>query len=157
MVRKSIIFWFSFSLLLGTVAILAIYRAWPLLFPKITEAAPLDPQCDLRTDACSSAFPSGGQVRFQIRPKAIPVLKPLALEVQLEGIMPQGVEVDFSGTDMNMGYNRATLERDGSNHWRGKIILPACARDHMEWEAKVLLKTDEKILAAPFRFSTYRN
>ncbi len=157
MVRKSIIFWLSFSLLLGTVAILAIYRAWPLLFPKITETAPLDPQCDLRVSACTSFFPSGAQVRFQIRPKTIPVLKPLALEVQLESILPQGIEVDFSGTDMNMGYNRATLERKENNRWVGQAVLPACVRDHMQWEATVLLRTEEKILAAPFRFSTYQN
>ena len=35
-------------------------------------------------------------------------------------------------------------------------ILPVCVRNAMEWEAKVLVRTDEGLVAAPFRFITVK-
>jgi hypothetical protein len=36
-------------------------------------------------------------------------------------------------------------------------MLPVCVRDVMSWEAKILIRTQEGLTAAPFRFDTYRS
>lgn len=100
-------------------------------------------------------MPGGGKVQFGIEPRSIPVLRPLALTSRVEGLNPRSVEVDFAGTDMNMGYNRIALESVGEGGWKGEATLPVCVRSRMSWEARVLLHTDAGIMAAPFRFDTF--
>jgi hypothetical protein len=134
-----------------------VYRAWPILFPSVTAAAPLDPGCDLREGPCTGGLPGGGRIRFEVRPPTIPVLRPLSLTVTLDGVEAGGVEVDFAGTDMNMGYNRVSLRQAAPGRWQGEAVLPVCVRDVMGWEATVLLDTPRGLMAAPFRFDTYRS
>jgi hypothetical protein len=144
------------SLLLALIAGL-VYRAWPILFPPVTASATLDPSCDLRAGPCTGRLPGGGSVRFHIEPETIPVLRPLVLTVQLDRVEARGVEVDFAGTDMNMGYNRVSLSQAAPSRWRGEGMLPICVREVMRWEATVLVDTDQGLMAAPFRFDTYRS
>jgi hypothetical protein len=79
----------------------------------------------------------------------------LKLSVHTQGIDAHRVEVDFSGVDMNMGFNRVTLEPIGPGDLSGAGMLPACVRARMTWQAKILLYTDAGLMAAPFRFDTY--
>ena len=146
---------------LGSVLTLAaigvtLVKVWPLLHPRVIAVAPLDPECDLQAGPCTAVFPDGGRVRFGIEPRPIPVVQPLVLRVRTEALEASRVEVDFSGVDMNMGFNRATLHREGPGTYRGKGILPVCVRARMAWEARVLVQTPEGTLAAPFRFDTVR-
>jgi len=131
-----------------------VHQIWPLLNPEITETAPLSSDCDLKAGPCRVTFADGAWVSFAIEPRNIPVVKPLQLEVTLDGLEPSSVEVDFQGTDMNMGYNRAALSEHTAGRFTGTAILPVCVRTSMEWEAKILLHTDRGLLAAPFRFIT---
>ncbi len=142
------------ALLGGMLLVVAVYKIWPMLNPDIAETAPLDASCDLRAGPCTVVFSGGGRVSFDIDPRDIPVVKPLVLNVKLEGLAASSVEVDFQGTDMNMGFNRAPLQPAGADRFSGGGMLPVCVRYAMEWEAKVLLQTDRGLLAAPFRFIT---
>lgn len=142
--------------LLVAVSGLAVYQVQPLLNPHPILSAPLDPACDLRAGPCAARFPGGGELTFEILPNAIPVLAPLTLRVQVTGLEPTGVEVDFSGVDMNMGFNRVSLNAGEAGRFEGEGMLPTCVRDHMAWEAEVLLQTRAGLLAAPFRFETIR-
>lgn len=141
--------------LLAVIAGVAIHKARPLLNPEPVLSAPLDPSCDLRLGPCTAIFP-GGQLSFEIQPRSIPVLAPLTLRVEVRGLEPSGVEVDFSGVDMNMGFNRVGLQSAGVGGFEGQGMLPTCVRDRMAWEAKVLVQTPAGLLAAPFRFETIR-
>lgn len=140
---------------LGAMGAVA-YGVWPLLFPEVMETAALDEDCDLRAGPCASQLPGGGSVSFQIQPASIPVMQPLQLEVMLEGAEASAVELDFRGVDMNMGLNRARLDAQADGRFRGEGILPVCMSQRMLWEARVLLKTDRGMVAAPFRFWTVR-
>ncbi len=151
---KNNMLWAVAGLLAISLIAVAVYKIWPQLNPKVAELAQLSHDCDLRAGPCSNVFSDGGSVSFGIEPRDIPVVQPLSLEVRLEGIEADRVEVDFQGTDMNMGYNRAELAQDGSGRFIGKGMLPVCVRYAMEWEAKVLLHTGRGLLAAPFRFIT---
>ena len=91
----------------------------------------------------------------EITPRRIPPAEKLELWVRTHSIDARQVEVDFAGVDMNMGFNRATLDPIGPGEFAGPGMLPVCVRARMTWEARVLLHTDEGLAAAPFRFDTY--
>lgn len=149
--------WLIAGLVAAGVIAAALFQAWPLLHPQVVARAPLDPDCDLRAGPCQVAFAEGGEVGLAIEPRAIPVMRPLRLTVDLSGLDPLWVEVDFAGTDMNMGYNRVKLLPAGSGRFEGEAMLPVCVRERMTWEAQVLLQTPRGLLSAPFRFDTWRS
>ena len=148
--------WLAGGGVFAAMAAGAFYIAWPLLNPDIVAAAPVDPACDLRRGPCTATLPDGGRVRFELEPKTLPLLEPLAIDVRVEGLRVHSVQVDFAGIGMNMGYNRPTLAPDGEGHYVGSTVLPVCIRYRMDWEAKVLMRTAKGLLAAPFRFSTFK-
>jgi hypothetical protein len=146
--------WLVVGLLFAALTGVALYKAYPLLNPQAAVRAPLNPQCDLRGGPCEVVFPDGARVKFGIEPRAIPVVKPLRFEVEMQGIEATAVEIDFQGTDMNMGFNRAKLSAAGEGRFAGDGMLPVCVREAMEWEAKVLIETNAGLMEAPFRFIT---
>jgi hypothetical protein len=154
--RTHLAYWGIGVAVFTAVAVLAFWNVWPLLNPAVVASAAIDPACDLRTAACTSRLPTGGTVTLAIEPRSIPVMEPVRLEVSVEGLSASGVEVDIAGVDMNMGYNRPVLQRQGDGRYAGETTIPVCVRNRMDWEAKVLVRTPEGIVAAPYRFSTFR-
>jgi hypothetical protein len=146
--------WGVVVVLFLALALVAGYKVWPLLNPRISARAPLDPDCDLRAGPCTARFAEGGTVALRITPAQIPLVQPLQLEVTLRDMQARRVEVDFQGVDMNMGYNRPSLKQASAGRFIGQGMLPVCVRYAMEWEARVLLHTESGLLAAPFRFIT---
>jgi hypothetical protein len=148
--------WSILGLLFFAVCVVALYRVWPLLYPEIVIEVPADPACNLRAGACVSPFRDTASVSLSIEPRDIPLVKPLQLEVDLQGIAADSVEVDFSGVDMDMGFNRFKLEAVGEGRYKAQGILPVCVRDAMEWEAKVLIRIPEGVASVAYRFMTVR-
>ena len=95
-------------------------------------------------------------MQFGLSPTTLPLLEPLAIDVRLDGLRTFGVEVDFAGVDMNMGHNRPSLRQEGEGRYVGTAILPVCVRYRMDWEARVLVRTRDGLVAAPFRFATFK-
>lgn len=149
--------WLVLLILLAAISGVSVYKLSPLLSPEPMLLAPLDPACDLRATPCVARFPGGGELTLEVEPRAIPVVTPLVLSVSMKGIQASRVEVDFAGLDMNMGYNRVTLEPLGEGRYRGQGMLPICVRNRMTWEARVLVYGPGGLLAAPFRFETRRS
>jgi hypothetical protein len=154
--RHLIALWVVLAGLLAAVLGVVVYKTWPLLYPQALALAPLDPDCRLRQGPCTANFAEGGTVTLAIEPQGIPVVAPLSIRVDLAGLQALGVELDFAGADMNMGYNRVALEPMGDGRYQGKGMLPVCVRDRMTWEAKVLVQTSAGLMVAPFRFETSR-
>lgn len=154
--RTNIFFWLLAGLLFLVVAGVATYKVWPLLHPELIAEAAVDPGCDLRAGPCAGILPDGGRISFAISPRDIPVIKPIRFQVDLQGVDAREVEVDLQGVDMNMGYNRPRLDARGEGHFAGDAIIPVCVRDAMEWEARVLVHTDQGTVSAPFRFITVK-
>ncbi len=154
--KNNRLLWSILGLLFAAICVAALYKTWPLLFPKVALKAAVDPACDLRAGACTSRLTTGGSVSFSIRPREIPVVAPLQLAVRLQDIQANRVEVDFSGVEMNMGFNRVELNRDADGLFSGKAMLPVCVWDAMEWEAQVLIHTRDGLVSVPFRFVTVR-
>jgi len=148
--------WISAAIIILAAAVVttAIYL-WELsdIGSDITATAPI-PSCDLQHGACQALFPDGSQVTLSISPRPIQGLKPLQIRVQTKGIEAQTVKVDFRGLDMNMGYNRPRLSKESAGQYSGMGVFSACILERMTWEATVLVRTAEGVMAAPFRFET---
>ena len=154
--KKSNHLWTIVALLTLVLLLVVSYKLKDMLKPSISATADLDKSCDLRKGACTSKLPDGGTVRFSITPNDIPILRPLKFEVSVDGVAVSNVEVDLTGMDMDMGYNRPKLKAQGNNQFLGKAIIPVCVRAKMDWEAKVLLQTDRGLIMAPFQFYTLK-
>ncbi len=150
------VLWSLIGLLLLAVFGVALYRVWPMLHPDVSLEIPADPDCDLRAGPCISSLGGESRVSFSIEPKEIPLVKPLQLRVDLQGVQASSVEVDFSGVDMDMGFNRVKLEPVAEGAFAAKGILPVCVRDAMEWEAKVLISSQQGLSSVAYRFITVR-
>ncbi len=148
--------WTTVALLALVLFLVVSYKLKDMLKPTVAASTEIDAQCDLRKAACTSELPGGGKVTFSIAPNTIPILRPLKLDVKIEGVEVSNVEVDFTGIGMDMGYNRPVLEPVTKTQFKGKAILPVCVRQKMDWEARVLLQTDRGLLMAPFRFFTLK-
>ncbi len=155
MFKTDNLLWGAVALLVLAIAATAVYKSLPLLRPVAVATAPLDPACDLRQGPCTSTPFEGAAVSLSIEPRSIPVVQPLQLEVVVENLDPQEVTVDFSGVDMNMGFNRASLEARGGGRHVGTAMLPVCVRSRMEWEATVMLETGSGLVTVPYRFETF--
>lgn len=140
------------------LAIGAAVAAKFLLAPpgEVTATAPLNTNCDLQKGPCSSDLPGGGRVELTITPRPIPLLEPLRLSVKVQGMEARTVEIDFTGVDMNMGYNRPQLQRDDNGRFSGQTTLPVCITGRMAWQAVVVVTNSKAKVAAPFRFITTR-
>lgn len=152
--KKSGSLWTIVALLALVLLLSVSYKLKDMLKPGIAAKAELDDSCDLRKGSCISSLPGGGTVTFSIAPKTIPILRPLKLDVKVEGVDVSRVEVDFTGIGMDMGYNRPELKPVTRDEFMGKAILPVCVRSRMDWEAKVLLQTPRGLISAPFHFYT---
>jgi hypothetical protein len=141
-------------LVLGVGAFL-LSREWPHLFPSLQRLAP-DPGCDLRKRGCARVLPDGGSMRFEMLPKDLPLMKPLHLEVSLDGIEVDDIQVDIKGLNMDMGLNRVRLDQVSPLVWQGSTLLPVCSMQVMEWSASVWLEIDGELLAIPHNFKTQR-
>jgi hypothetical protein len=113
--------------------------------------------CDLRKETCTTVLPKGGKIHFSINPTSIPLLEPLAVQVETDNVEISKITIDFAGVSMDMGQNQAILTQTAPHHFTGKAILPACSHQKMEWYANVLLTTKQGVIKAPFYFYTLKN
>lgn len=147
------------SLLVDSAMILALilvsvigYKLSPLLLPMADAAVQPEPGCDLQRAGCSAVLPGGGRLRLSLGPRPIPVVEPIAIDVELEGASADQVQVDFAGVSMNMGFNRPKLAQSAPGRFTGTATLPVCVTGRMAWQATVLVESGRTRIAAPFRF-----
>lgn len=117
----------------------------------------LDASCSPGREDCTVRLPDGGILRFSLNPRPVPLLKPLTLEIHIEGSTMRPVEVDFSGMNVPMAFTRAYLTVDNKGGYGAQTTLPVCASGRMVWQARVRLENSEHRLIAPFRFETGMN
>lgn len=144
----------AIGVLLIALVVVVGYKLSPLLLPKADVTVQPDPACNLQRQDCSVDLPGGGQVTLAMGTRPIPLVKPFAVTVNANGTTPSRVEVDFAGIDMNMGLNRIALVSGVSGLHSGEATLPVCITGQMDWQATVLLETDGRRIAVPFRFAS---
>ncbi len=114
-------------------------------------------QCSLHKGACDVSTPAGGKITLSITPRPIPLVKEIQINVTTQSIDTQSVKVDFKGTTIKMTPNLVTLVQQSKSTYTGQGLLPICIRNSMEWQATVIIQTDEGIIKAPFLFTTFKN
>jgi len=127
--------------------------ASPFLLPKADLSIDPLPGCKLQQGPCAAVLPDGERIELALLPRPIPVLAPLRVEVGIVGFAANRVEVDFAGETMNMGYNRTLLASIGGGLHAGGATLPVCITGSMDWIVTVLVETDRRRIAVPFRVS----
>lgn len=114
---------------------------------------PVNEQCDLHQGACTVEY-QGAKVTLKISPTPIPVARPLGIEVDLEGISPTSMQLDISGVNMYMGYNRVPLKSTKPNHWVGTSMLAFCTAETMFWQITLMLDVNGEAVQIPFALTT---
>lgn len=141
--------------MLGAIAATALVKLMVLAPPKQL-VMPLDTACSLSSATCLTDLPGGGSLEFTLGPRPTPLLKPLALDIRITGSRARALEVDFTGVDVPMAFNRAHLAPQSEGAYSGQARLPLCASGRMEWRATVLLEDGTRRIHVPFRFETER-
>lgn len=145
--------WGGVGLLALAVAGLFAYKYWQPQAEQTVVSAALS-SCDLQQGTCFTVIEGLGAVTLTIAPRPIPLVEPLTIKVETKIPTVRKLDVDFSGVDMNMGYNRFSLKPVSDGLYEGTGMLPVCVRNRMIWEAKVMLTMDDVVYVAPFRFAT---
>jgi len=154
--RSNGLFWAAGALLALTLGLSIYFNFKGVFEPQVIATLPVNSNCDLHAGGCRTNIPQGGSVNLTIEPRAIPLLKPLQLQVTTKDVDVSTIEIDFVGVGMNMGYNRPGLQKISEGQFTGEATLPVCVRRKMDWEARVLLHTPKGIIMAPFQFYTLR-
>lgn len=115
---------------------------------------PMDKSCDLHTQACTAEFEEA-KATLKVSPHPIPIARPLGIEVDLQGINPSQVQLDISGINMYMGYNRVPLKSTKPNRWVGTSMLAFCTAETMQWQITLMLTMpDGKEVQIPYYLET---
>jgi hypothetical protein len=117
---------------------------------------PMVEDCDLHQSTCSSQQ-GKASASLQFSPQPIPIAKPLQVEVILNQIDTTKLELDISGINMYMGYNRVTLQADNTqpHHFKGQTMLAFCTNEVMHWQITLLAhQADGSVLQIPFKLET---
>ena len=125
----------------------------PLILPASDIELSPPPGCDLHRAPCASRT-ADGRIELSITPRPVPIAQPFRIEVRTTLAQVRGVEVDFDGVTMSMGYNRPHLKPAGDGLWISEGMLPVCVTGPMLWRATVLVETASKRYAMPVRFDS---
>ncbi|MDG6777100.1 hypothetical protein QCB44_00115 [Thiomicrorhabdus sp. zzn3] len=115
---------------------------------------PLVKECSLHQQACT-AQQGDASATLKISPHPIPIAKPLGIEVALNNLNAQKVELDISGLNMYMGYNRVTLMSTKPNYYVGTSMLAFCTSQKMQWQITLMIhQPDGTQIQIPYYLET---
>ncbi len=147
-------------LLIGiTVFVLTIASKW-WFDSRPTTALPnvalnLQTPCDLHQAPCVASDTQGRRLRFSINPTSIPLMEEMTVQVDTSGLTDiNNLRLTVEGVNMFMGYQYAELKSTGATQFQGKLILPVCTLERMEWLATLDVFTPAAKLQAKIPFVT---
>ncbi len=132
---------FKYSLLITVIAAVitllsACNRQQP---PEKTTVWPTISHCDLHHQECITTY-ENQTVQLKISPNPIPIARPLGIELSLKNFNESKVELDISGANMYMGYNRVNLIQDGpKGRYIGTSMLAFCSAQKMTWKITLII------------------
>lgn len=126
-----------FSILAGLVALLSLTSCEQSDSGKVSQW-PAIQDCDLHHETCQAKM-GKASVSLKISPHPIPIAKPLGIEVELQNLSAEKVELDISGVNMYMGYNRVTLTSTKPDHYVGTSMLAFCTNQTMQWQITLII------------------
>ena len=156
--QRTVLIDVAIALALASVVVVG-YKLAPRLLPRSAPTPVTPVACDLNASPCAAELPHGGRVELAITPRPIPLVRPLTVSARVTGIEAERVDIEFSGVDMDMGDNRATLVAEGaggtSDHtYRASAMLPVCVSGRMDWRATLRVRSGGRESALAFVFWT---
>lgn len=149
-----------FLIFIFVLALLVAAGAFLFLTPaqSTAQVLALDGTCDLHVADCHAGNQTGGKlVTFALLPRQIPLMKEVLVQTRLQGFRKVSkAQVVVEGMNMFMGYQFTPLQQGADGLWQGKLVLPVCTLEVMEWQARVELSTSEGLYQASFPFTTNR-
>lgn len=136
--------------------VLAVLAKTLFLVPRGPIVLALDESCSIGSKICAMPLPDGGRIELELGPRPVRLLSPLKLEIRVSGSNARPLEVDFTGVNTPMAFNRAYLLPNEPGVYGAQTGLPVCATGRMVWQATVLLESGAHQILAPFRFETNR-
>ncbi|WP_321275841.1 hypothetical protein [Thiomicrorhabdus indica] len=150
--KKKLLLWVIATLVL--LALLASLQGCSQQSNHQATLWPMDKTCNLHKESCTAKY-EGAEATLKVSPHPIPIARPLGIEVALNGLNPTSVQLDISGINMYMGYNRVPLKSSKPNHWVGTSMLAFCTAEKMEWQITLMLKmADGKEVQIPYFLET---
>lgn len=98
--------------------------------------------CDLHKESCSTGR-GGLELSLDLGSQPVPIAKNFIATVNLSGIQPTKVELDITGVNMYMGFNRVALKEVGEGVYQGNSMLAFCTNEKMIWQVGVLLHLED--------------
>lgn len=151
-------------LLVGFLALVALGGLAGLyLVPLLTSPTPPTPlrlhtPCDLNQSPCVASDTTGRSVRLQFTPAPIPLLQEIQVSVLPQGFSAlQQAQLRVEGVNMFMGYQYSSLTADAAGQLHGKLMLPICSLQQMQWLARLEFDTATDRFVAEFPFNTTRH
>jgi len=115
---------------------------------------PTDSSCNLHKESCTAKM-KGAEVTLKISPHPIPIARPLGIEVDIKNLDIQKMELDISGINMYMGYNRVTLTSASPQRYIGTSMLAFCTNQKMLWQITLIIhKPDGSQIQIPYTLET---
>ena len=121
-----------------------------------TQQWPIVETCDLHHQACS-AQNAQQSVTLTITPQPIPIARPLNVSVKLDNLTADKVELDISGVNMYMGFNRVALTPNPKQkgEFVGTSMLAFCTIAKMQWQVTVMIhQADGTQIQVPYLLET---
>ncbi|HHT00084.1 MAG TPA: hypothetical protein ENK73_04415 [Thiomicrospira sp.] len=115
---------------------------------------PTDSSCNLHHESCTAKV-GNAEVTLKISPHPIPIARPLGLEVEVNNLAVQSIELDISGINMYMGYNRVTLTPETPKRYIGTSMLAFCTSHKMLWQVTLMVnQPDGTQIQIPYALET---
>lgn len=115
---------------------------------------PVDNNCSLHEQSCS-AVSGDAEVTLKISPHPIPIARPLGIEVETKNLQIKKMELDISGINMYMGYNRVELQSANPNRFVGTSMLAFCTNETMLWQVTLMIHlADGSQIQIPYELET---
>lgn len=115
---------------------------------------PVDSSCNLHQQSCSTVN-GDAEVSLKISPHPIPIARPLGIEVETKNLQIKKMELDISGINMYMGYNRVELQSTNPNRFVGTSMLAFCTNQKMLWQITLMIHlADGSQIQIPYELET---
>ena len=114
----------------------------------------VDESCNLHEQSCVASS-GDAEVSLKISPHPIPIARPLGIEVNTQNLQIKKMELDISGINMYMGYNRVELKSTKPDRFVGTSMLAFCTNQKMLWQITLMIHlADGSQIQIPYELET---
>jgi len=110
--------------------------------------------CDLHNNQCLIKMTPTKHLILEVTPRPINMVQPIEIHIKKVSFKIKKAWVDFSSTEMNMGFNRPPFQKNGPQDFIAKTLLPSCTEPRMTWTLTLLIYEEENIYKIPFLFTS---